>query len=245
MPQDFLGRILFILDNYLPSLLRGAGTTILVALVGTFFGCIIGFIIGIIQTIPLEKNDSLPKKAVLRALRLVLYCYVEVFRGTPMLVQAMFIYYGSMELFGIDMSMWFAAFFIVSINTGAYMAEVVRGGILSVDRGQYEAAKAVGMNHVQTMVHVVLPVAIRNILPATGNEFIINIKDTSVLNIIGVTELFFQSRTVAGVNFMFFETYFITSLIYLFMTFTITRILRIVERKMDGSKTYQLNQQQV
>ena len=125
------------------------------------------------------------------------------------------------------------------------MAEVVRGGILSVDKGQYEAAKAIGMNHVQTMVYVVLPQAIRNILPAVGNEFIINIKDTSVLNIIGVTELFFQTRTVAGINYFYFETYFITSLIYLFMTFTITRILRRIEDRMDGSKTYQLNQQQV
>lgn len=138
-----------------------------------------------------------------------------------------------------------AAFIIVSVNTGAYMAEIVRGGILSVDQGQYEAAKAIGMNHVQTMVYVVLPQAIRNILPATGNEFIINIKDTSVLNVIGVSELFFQTATVSGINFMYFETFFIASAIYLMLTFTITRVLRLLEAKMDGKKNYSLNQQQV
>ena len=112
-------------------------------------------------------------------------CYVEFFRGTPMMVQAMFIYYGSAYLFNINMSMWFAAFFVVSINTGAYMAETVRGGILSIDEGQTEAAKAIGMTHVQTMMSVILPQALRNIMPQIGNNLIINIKDTCVLSIIG------------------------------------------------------------
>ncbi|NLV50183.1 MAG: amino acid ABC transporter permease, partial [Clostridiales bacterium] len=190
--------------------------------------------------IPLEKNDSLPKKAVLRALRLVLYCYVEVFRGTPMLVQAMFIYYGSMELFGIDMSMWFAAFFIVSINTGAYMAETVRGGILSIDVGQTEGAKAIGMNHVQTMVNVILPQALRNILPQIGNNLIINIKDTCVLAGIGTVELFFASKSVAGSYYWYFQTYTITMAMYLVMTLFFSRLLRWFEKKMDGDESYSL-----
>ena len=162
-----------------------------------------------------------------------------------MMVQAILVYYGSALYYGVQIDNMSAAYFIVSVNTGAYMAEIVRGGILSVDNGQYEAAKALGMNHVQTMSYVVLPVAIRNIIPAVGNEFIINIKDSSVLNVIGVSELFFQSATVAGTNMMYFETYLITSFIYLAMTFTITQILRFVERRLDGPKNYQMNQQQV
>ena len=127
------------------------------------------------------------------------------------------------------------------------MAEIVRGGILSIDPGQFEAARAIGMNHVQTMVNVVLPQVVRNILPATGNEFVINIKDTSVLNVISVSELFFTANSIAGANFRFFETFIIASLIYLVMTFTVTRILRYMERKIEGPDNYNLagNQMQV
>jgi putative lysine transport system permease protein len=141
----------------------------------------------------------------------------------------------------------FAAIFIVSINTGAYMSEIVRGGIVSIDKGQFEAAHAIGMNHIQTMTSVVLPQVIRNILPATGNEFVINIKDTSVLNVISVTELFFQTKSIAGNNYRYFESFFVASILYFIMTFTITRILRYIERKIDGPENYNIisNQMQV
>ena len=140
-----------------------------------------------------------------------------------------------------------AAIFIVSINTGAYMSEIVRGGIVSIDKGQFEAAHAIGMNHVQTMINVVLPQVIRNILPATGNEFVINIKDTSVLNVISVTELYFQTKSIAGNNFRYFESFFVACIIYFIMTFTVTRILRYIERKLDGPDNYIMrgNQMQV
>lgn len=239
----YFDRIAGIFFNNWPFFLRGAINTVIISLIATLIGFVIGLIVGIIRTVPKQKTPG--KRVLQTVVGALTSLYIEVFRGTPMMVQAMVIFYGVPLFTGIQLDRMLAALFIVSINTGAYMAEVVRGGILSVDKGQYEAAKAIGMNHVQTMIYVVLPQAIRNILPATGNEFIINIKDTSVLNIIGVSELFFQTRTVAGVNFMYFETYFITSLIYLFMTYTITRILRVIEKKMDGSKTYQLNQQQV
>ena len=116
-----------------------------------------------------------------------------------MIVQAMVVYYGAMSLFDIDMSAMFAGFLVVSINTGAYMAETVRGGIESIDEGQREAAVAIGMDHFQTMRYVVLPQALRNIMPQIGNNLIINIKDTSVLNVISVTELYFASKSAAGV----------------------------------------------
>lgn len=218
--------------------LRGAGTTLLISIIGTVIGSVIGLIIGIIRTVPQPEKGF--KKALQKIVNAVLAVYIEVFRGTPMIVQAMVIYYGSKQALNIDMSPLFAGIFIVSINTGAYMAEIVRGGIVSVDKGQFEAAYAIGMSHLQTMLNVVMPQVIRNILPATGNEFVINIKDTSVLNVISVTELFFQTKSVAGSNFKYFETFTITSAIYLVMTFTVTRLLRLLEKKLDGPENYTL-----
>ena len=178
----FMANCAKVLAKYGPSYLRGAGTTLLLALVGTFFGCVIGFAVGALQTIPVDKQrDPVWKRFLIKLLHVILRCYVELFRGTPMIVQAVFIYYGMMQVFGIKMGMWSAGFFIVSINTGAYMAETVRGGIVSIDPGQTEGAKAIGMNHWQTMLHVIFPQALRNIVPQIGNNFIINIKDTSVL----------------------------------------------------------------
>ena len=161
------------------------------------------------------------KKAFLKLINVILSIYIEFFRGTPMIVQAMVIYYGSALAFGYDMDPIAAAIFIVSINTGAYMAEIVRGGIVSVDKGQFEAAHAIGMNHIQTMWNVVLPQVIRNILPATGNQFVINIKDTSVLNVISVTELYFETKSIAGNNFRYFESFLVACMIYFVMTFTV------------------------
>lgn len=156
------------------------------------------------------------------------------------MAQAMFIYFGSAALFDINMSMWFAAFFIVSINTGAYMAETVRGGILSIDPGQTEGAKAIGMNHVQTMMHVIMPQALRNIMPQIGNNLIINIKDTCVLSIIGTVELFYTTKGVAGAKYLYFESFAIAMVIYFILTFTCSRILRFWENKLDGPDSYDL-----
>ena len=237
--------IIKILQNNWPMFLRGAGMTLLISIIGTLIGTLIGLIVGVVRTIPVPEKGG--KKGLLKTINVILSAYIEFFRGTPMIVQAMVIYYGSAAAFGIDIDRIAAGLFIVSINTGAYMSEIVRGGILSVDRGQFEAAQAIGMNHFQTMINVVLPQVIRNILPATGNEFVINIKDTSVLNVISVSELFFQTKTISGNNFRYFETFFITCIIYFIMTFTITRILRAIEKKLDGPENYIIagNQMQV
>ena len=241
LPQDFFGRIIFLIQKYGMSLLKGAGTTLLIALVGTIIGCLIGFVVGIIQTIPVSKRDNIFKRIFLKFLKLIVNIYVEVFRGTPMMVQAMFIYYGSAVLFEINMSMWFAAYFIVSINTGAYMAETVRGGILSIDDGQTEGAKAIGMNHFQTMLYIILPQALRNIMPQIGNNLIINIKDTCVLSVIGTVELFFATKSVAGTYYTYFEAYSITMVMYLAMTVTFSKLLRLVENKLNGPEDYSLS----
>lgn len=121
------------------------------------------------------------------------------------------------------------------------MAEIVRGGILSVDKGQFEAAHSIGMTHTQTMAFIVLPQALRNILPATSNEFVINIKDTSVLSVISVTELFFNSNSVAGINYRYFEVFLITCIIYFIMTFTVTRLLRYLEVRLEGPSVYTIH----
>lgn len=241
LPEDFFGRIIFIIQNYGMSMLKGAGTTLLIAIIGTLIGCLIGFIVGVIQTIPVSKNDSIIKKIILKIVKIILNIYVEVFRGTPMMVQAMFLFYGSAVLFNIHMDMWFAAYFIVSINTGAYMAETVRGGILSISEGQTEGAKALGMNHFQTMLYIIIPQALRNIMPQIGNNLIINIKDTCVLSAIGVVELFFVTKTVSGAYYTVFEANTIAMIMYLCMTIFFSRLLRLVEKKLNGPKDYSLS----
>ena len=239
--MNFWERILYLLQEYGTSYLKGAGTTLVIALVSTAIGCLIGFIVGIIQTIPEDKQrDSLLKKIVLKIVKIILKIYVEVFRGTPMIVQAVFIYYGAAQIFNIQMGMWQSAFLIVSINTGAYMAESVRGGIISVDPGQTEGAKAIGMTHVQTMTNVILPQAFRNILPQIGNNLIINIKDTCVLSVIGIVELFYATKGIAGALYTYFEAFTIAMIIYFILTFACSRLLRLWENKMDGPDNFDL-----
>lgn len=238
--SEFLENILTCIQKYGPSYLEGAGATIIISLIGTIMGCVIGFAVGIVQTIPVNPGDSTAKKILLKIANLILKIYVEVFRGTPMIVQSVFIYYGARIMFGFQFGMWEAAFFIVSINTGAYMAETVRGGILSIDPGQTEGAMAIGMNHWQTMISVIIPQAFRNIIPQIGNNLIINIKDTSVLSVISVTDLFFVHKSVVGALYLYFESATITMIIYLTLTVTASFLLRKLEDKLDGDDNYDL-----
>lgn len=240
MGTNFWTSIANIWVEYGPSFLRGAGMTMLIAVISTAVGCLIGFGVGIVQTIPADRKEQPVRWWIMRVVRFVLGAYVEVFRGTPMMVQAMFIFYGMAMLWNIHMDMLPAALLIVSINTGAYMAETVRGGILSIDAGQTEGAKAIGMTHVQTMLYVILPQALRNIMPQIGNNLIINIKDTCVLSVIGTVELFYTAKGVAGAEYVYFESFTITMAIYFVLTFVCSRILRLLENRMDGSDSYDL-----
>ncbi len=240
MGTNFWTSIANIWAEYGPSFLRGAGMTMLIAVISTAVGCLIGFGVGIVQTIPADRKEQPVRWWIMRVVRFVLGAYVEVFRGTPMMVQAMFIFYGMAMLWNIHMDMLPAALLIVSINTGAYMAETVRGGILSIDAGQTEGAKAIGMTHVQTMLYVILPQALRNIMPQIGNNLIINIKDTCVLSVIGTVELFYTAKGVAGAEYVYFESFTITMAIYFVLTFVCSRILRMLENRMDGSDSYDL-----
>lgn len=229
--SSFFSQVTKILSENWQQLLRGAGITLLISIIGTITGLLIGLAIGVFRTAPLSENKAM--YALQKLVGWILNVYIEIFRGTPMIVQSMVIYYGTAQAFGINLDRTLAAIFIVSINTGAYMTEIVRGGILAVDKGQFEAATALGMTHNQTMRKIVLPQVIRNILPATGNEFVINIKDTSVLNVISVVELYFSGNTVATQTYQYFQTFTIIAVIYFVLTFTVTRILRFIERRMD------------
>ena len=234
--------------NYKGAYWAGIQNTIILALVATAIGCIIGLVCGILNTIPYSPHDNAVKRFFLRLIRIVVRIYVEVFRGTPMVLQAVFIYYGlpyftgGQVAFSGNSGIWLASIIVVSINTGAYMAESVRGGIISIDPGQTEGAMAIGMTHVQTMVSVILPQAIRNIIPQIGNNLIINIKDSSVMFIISFTEFFAWHRYIVGVNNMYFPSAAIEMIGYLTMTLIASFILRLLEKLMDGSDSYELVQ---
>ena len=223
-------------EAYGPRYLAGVQNTLILAVAATAIGCLIGLICGILNTIPYTRQDPLPKRFLLRLIRVVVRVYVEIFRGSPMMLQAVFIYYGlpyftynSVQFSGYS-GIWAASILIVSINTGAYMAESVRGGILSIDPGQTEGARAIGMTHVQTMTGVILPQALRNI------------KDSSVMFIIGFTEFFAQHRNIVGVNNLYFPSAAIEMIGYLTMTLIASFLLRLVERLMDGASDYELVQ---
>ena len=230
-------------SRYGTQYLGGMWSTLYLAVLGTLIGCLIGFICGILQTIPTGRNDNIFKRFFLKLIRVIIRIYVEVFRGTPMILQAVFIYYG-LPYFTGNAARWSsiaaAALVTVSINTGAYMAESVRGGFLSIDPGQTEGAKAIGMNHFQTMLYVIIPQAFRVLLPQIGNNLIINIKDTSVMFIIGFGELFSVHRAAVGATYLYFPSAIIEMAAYLTMTLAASFLLRYLERRMDGDSNYEL-----
>jgi len=221
--------------------LTGIANTLILAVTATVIGCIIGFFCGILQTIPYDANDNILKRILLKLVRIIIRVYVEVFRGTPMILQAVFIYYGLPYFFGVSFKdIWTVSIIVVSINTGAYMAESVRGGIMSIDVGQFEGAKAIGMNHWQTMLYVVLPQTLRNIMPQIGNNYIINVKDTSVMFIIGFSDFFAVHKMVSGAVFKYFPSAFMEMAGYLCMTLLASFLLRKVEKKLKGKSNYEL-----
>lgn len=230
---DWIERLL---NEYWPMFLNGTKNTLIMALTGTVIGFVIGLLIAIVRTIPVGENSPVWKKVLFKIVNFILSAYVEIIRGTPMLVQALIVHYSVFVKMGIPSML--SAIIIISFNTGAYMAEIVRGGIISIDKGQFEGAHAVGMSHFQTMFHVVLPQAVKNIMPSIGNEFVVNIKDSSVLSVIAITELMFIAKQAGGAYAKFVPAYVICAVIYFILTFTITRLLRLVEKKLSGSNSY-------
>ena len=242
---DDIGKLI---DRYGMDYLEGIGNTLILAVVATLIGCIIGLACGVLNTIPYSKQDHIVKRFFLKLIRVIVRAYVEIFRGTPMVLQAVFIFFGlpyftDGEVAFTGMSgLWLASIIVVSVNTGAYMAESVRGGIISIDPGQTEGAKAIGMTHFQTMTKVILPQALRNIIPQIGNNFIINIKDTSVMFIIGFVDFFAVHRNAVGLNLLFFPSAVIEMAGYLTLTLIASFGLWLLEKKLDGSANYELVQ---
>jgi len=221
--------------------LTGILNTLILSVVATLIGCVIGFICGILQTIPCLPADPWIKRFLLKLMRIVIRVYVEVFRGTPMILQAVFIYYGLPYFFGVTFKdIWTVSILVVSINTGAYMAESVRGGIMSIDPGQFEGARAIGMNHFQTMLYIILPQTLRNIMPQIGNNYIINVKDTSVMFIIGFQDFFAVHKMVSGAIFKYFPSALLEMGGYLFLTLLASFLLRKLEKKLSGKADYEL-----
>lgn len=242
--MNFFNDIAEILGKYGNDLLRGMGYTLFISIVSTVLGLLIGLIVGIIRTIP--QSDNKVVRVFQKFINFLLAAYIEIFRGTPMMVQSMVIFWGycafnpagALETSVINIF----AIIIVTINTGAYIAEIVRGGIIGVDKGQFEGAHAIGLGHFKTMIYVVIPQVMRTILPSVANEFVINIKDTSVLNVIGFTELYFVTKIVVKETFLTFETYTVCAVMYFIMTFTITRLLKLFEKLLAGKKNYSVIQ---
>ncbi len=206
--------------KYSSFYVKGTAYTVFLAFIGVFFGAILGAILALMK---LSKNKLLKGIAIV---------YIEYVRGTPLLVQIFLVFFGS-NVIGLDLSALTASCLALALNSGAYVAEVVRAGIKAVDVGQTEAARSLGMNQAQAMRHIVLPQAIKNILPALGNEFVTVIKESSVVSVIGVSELMFQGGVVQGASFKPFLPIVIVSLIYFVLTFTLSRILGVAERRMS------------
>lgn len=220
--KNFVEWVYEIISKYWTKYLMGTVITLFLASFGTVVGGIIGMVVAFV-------NESQGNK-ILKGIN---YIYILIFRGTPMIVQSMIFYYGLGQLLGINLNPLVAAMVIISVNTGAYISEIFRGAIASIDKGQYEAAKTLGFNHRQIMQYIIMPQSFRNALPAIGNEFIVNIKDSSVLFAIGVTELYTVSKQIAGTNFRYYEVFIITCAIYFVLTTVFSKLVSILEKRLD------------
>ena len=219
--------------------IQGTILTLYISVIGTILGFLLGYIAGLIQDTEIRKEDHFIKKAVLRIVKLVFTIYVEIFRGTPMIVQAMIVYYGLRQS-GVELSPTVAGILVTLLNTGAYMAETVRAGINSVDPGQREGALAMGMSPLKAMFYIVLPQAFSNILPEMANTFLTNLKMTSVLNVIAVQELFMAAKTAGGNYYKYYEAYLVIAVIYFVLCFVFSRLFLLMERRMKGGNDYVL-----
>lgn len=238
-PSDSFEWMIFLTQKYLNMFLQGTGTTLYIAVVGTIVGFVLGFLLGVIGDSKISKEDNIIKKILIRIVKVISYIYIEIFRDTPMIVQAMVIYYG-LRTFGVSITPIPAGILVTFLNTGAYMSETVRAGINSIDIGQREGAYALGMSPLKTMFVVVLPQAFKNIIPEMANMFLTNLKMTSVLNVIGVSELFMVAKTVGGTYYKYFEAYLVIAVVYFVLCFVFNRVFAFVEKKLQGKKDYVL-----
>ena len=238
-PTNSLEWVWFIAQKYSDLFIRGTLLTLAVSVTGTIAGFLLGYIVGIVQDTKINKEDYFIKRAMLRFFKVLSAVYVELFRGTPMIVQAMIVFYGLRQA-GLEIDPISAGILVTLLNTGAYMAETVRGGINSIDAGQREGALALGMSPFSVMLGIELQQAFRNIIPEMANTFLTNLKMTSVLNVIGVQELFLQAKTAGGTYYKYLESYLVIALIYLVLCFVFSRVFALIEKKLAARKDYVL-----
>ena len=215
-------------QNYLPYYFEGVKYTLLISLITVFFGALFGSLLFFMKT----SNFHIWK---IKPLKIIAVVYIEIIRGTPMLLQILIMYAGSKMFFGIDLSPFTSAVIAIALNSAAYVSEIVRAGIEAVDKGQMEAARSLGMKKSTAMMLIVIPQAVKNILPAIGNEFVAIIKESSMASIIGVNELMFAGKVVVGSTYLGLEPYIVAAVFYFIMTFTLGRIISLIERRMKKS----------
>ena len=238
-PTNMIEWIVYIALEYKDMFLQGLWITLYISIVGTLVGFIVGYLVGIVQDIKINKDDNIIKRIVMRLLKIICLVYVEIFRGTPMIVQGMIVYYGLLKA-EVNITPVLAGIIVTVLNTGAYMAETVRGGINSVDKGQKEGAWSLGMSPMKTMLLVVLPQAFKNVVPEMVNTFLTNLKMTSVLNVIGVSELFLVAKTAGGTYYKYFEAYLVIAVIYFVLCFIFNRVFMALEKKLGNKSDYVL-----
>ena len=242
-PQGFWDSMVYMSIKGKDILLKGVWTTVRIALLGTGIAFVLAILLVFLRIQEPNKRDRDAVKALKWAACGFAKLYVFIIRGTPMMVQALIFYYFGFNMFkrtGMTVTeinhVW--SFFIsglctVALNSTAYLTEVLRGGILAIDRGQTEAARSLGMTNWQTMLKVVFPQAVKNSIPAIGNEFIINIKDSSVLSVIGVMDLMYATKSVSGIYFRSLEIYCVAALLYLVLTWLSSLLLKWLGKKLD------------
>ncbi len=242
-PKDqFFQTIMYLLDTYSSFFIRGVLITLFLSIVGTVGGFVLSLLLTILRTQEIDlRRDRTLTKIMKKFGQGFSYVYITAFRGTPMIVQAMIFYYGIAPL---GISWWrplVAGLFVVTLNTTAYIAEVIRSGINGVDKGQMEAARSLGFSRSQSMFQIVLPQAIKNSLPAIGNEFIVNLKDTAVLSVIGVVDIFKATQSATSSNYRIVEGFFIAAVIYLILTFFTSKIVARLEKGKPQVKKVTMN----
>ena len=215
------------LSGYMNYFYEGIIWTILISLISVLLGVILGTLLTFMK----RSNFTIFK---INPLKLLATAYIEIIRGTPMLLQIMIVYYAFDELLGINMEPLPAGIIAVSLNSAAYVSEIIRAGIDAVDKGQYEAARSLGMSRFMAMKLIVMPQAISNILPAIGNEFVTVIKESSMASVIGVGEIMYNARVITGRTYRAFEPLIVAAVFYFIITFTLGRLMNYIERRMKA-----------
>lgn len=230
--MEFFSNIFKLLSRYYPFFLEGVRNTLILALFTVVLGTVLGILLAVMRM------------SRVTPLRWFANAYIEFIRGTPLMIQLMFLYYG-LPMTGIvfptvsfipDFDRFMAGILAMAVNSGAYVAEIIRSGIQAVDGGQTEAARSLGFSQAQTLRMVVLPQAVKNILPALGNEFVTMIKESSIVSVIGVADLMYRTNGVISNTWLQLEALAIAAVIYFIMTFAISRLIALAERRMSHGK---------